>query len=532
MVGKRVTVEGQRTSEAAKGQRNSDDDKIKVEKIQKEQTDNERSKFDFEAEAAVTGSKPAVTIACKFAGNTAEPKSTSYFNSLVNGTTKPGIDHFWREASYNQINLSGGKVVGWYTLPKSRSQYLNSDGSANLSLLAQDCTMVADSSVNFPSYSIINLMFNDNMDASGSAWGGFRTLTLDGQTKTYGVTWMPPWGYANVGVLGHDMGHSYGLPHSGGSYQDEYDSWWDVMSSAGIGDYAMIGKTDCFRDATYGCMAMHTISAHKDQLGWIPAAQKYSAPSGTNKNLNLDRLGTTASSGNYLIAKIPISGSTTQFYTVEARGPVGYDAHAASNGLVIHKIDTSENWGLNRYAYVVDSDNNGNPNDAGATWTPGEIFTDSTNKISVQVTGTTTNGYNVNVSNNAGASDITAPTISSTTPTSGATGASRSISPTAIFSEDIKSDTITTSTVTLHQKYWYKIRKRVRGKVRRVWTYRWVPVDARVTYDAETKTATLDPSNDLAANTNYLATITTGAKDEAGNALTQNYSWTFTTGSS
>lgn len=94
LVGKRVTVEGQRSSEKAEGQRNSDDEKIKVEKIQKEQSDNEESKFDFEAEAAVTGSKPTITIACKFADNTAEPKSTSYFNSLVNGTNKPGIDHF------------------------------------------------------------------------------------------------------------------------------------------------------------------------------------------------------------------------------------------------------------------------------------------------------------------------------------------------------------------------------------------------------------------------------------------------------
>lgn len=82
--------------------------------------------------------------------------------------------------------------------------------------------------------------------------------------------------------------------------------------------------------------------------------------------------------------------------------PVGYDAHAAGNGLVIHKIDTSQAVGLTRFAYVVDSDNNGNPNNAGARWTAGETYTDSTNKISVQVTGASTNGYNVNIKNNAG----------------------------------------------------------------------------------------------------------------------------------
>ncbi len=413
LVGKRVTIEGRWTSHDVEGERGSDEDKIKVEGIQNERFDNETSKFDFEADSAVTGSKPAITIACKFAGNTAEPKTTSYFNSLVSGTTQPGIDHFWRETSYNQINLSGSQVVGWYNLPKTRAEYRNSDGSANLGLLAQDCTGVADSSVFFPNYSTINLMFNDETD--GSAWGGFRPMTLDGQTITYGVTWMPPWGYGNVGILGHEMGHSYGLPHSSGPYGQTYDSWWDVMSSAGLLNRGLVGRTDCYRDATYGCMAMHTISAHKDKLGWIPSGQKYTAASGSQQTVTIDRLGTAAStSGNYLMARIPINGSTTQFYTVEARRPVGYDAHAAADGLVIHKIDTSQAVGLTRFAYVVDSDNNGNPNDAGAAWTPGETFTDSANSVSVQVTGSTTSGYTVRIQNAGG--DTTLPNVSLTAP--------------------------------------------------------------------------------------------------------------------
>lgn len=63
----------------------------------------------------------------------------------------------------------------------------------------------------------------------------------------------------------------------------------------------------------------------------------------------------------------------------------------------------------------------------------------------------------------------------------------------------------------------------MRGKIWRVWRYRWVPVSAKVSYDAATKTVTLDPSSDLSANTNYLAIVTTGVRDEAGNALAQNY---------
>jgi hypothetical protein len=56
-------------------------------------------------------------------------------------------------------------------------------------------------------------------------------------------------------------------------------------------------------------------------------------------------------------------------------------------------------------------------------------------------------------------------------------------------------------------------------------------VSATVGYNATTRVATLDPSADLAANTQYTATLTGGAaaiRDTAGNPLTTG-TWTFTT---
>src|SRR2546425_811824 len=43
-------------------------------------------------------------------------------------------------------------------------------------------------------------------------------------------------------------------------------------------------------------------------------------------------------------------------------------------------------------------------------------------------------------------------------------------------------------------------------------------------------TATFNPLSTLAPNPTYTATMTTGAKDLAGNALATNFSWSFTTG--
>jgi hypothetical protein len=51
-----------------------------------------------------------------------------------------------------------------------------------------------------------------------------------------------------------------------------------------------------------------------------------------------------------------------------------------------------------------------------------------------------------------------------------------------------------------------------------------------VGYDALTKIATFTPASNLASGTLYTATITTGVKDLAGNALAANKVWSFTTG--
>ena len=61
-------------------------------------------------------------------------------------------------------------------------------------------------------------------------------------------------------------------------------------------------------------------------------------------------------------------------------------------------------------------------------------------------------------------------------------------------------------------------------------TFKVTPgVTGTVTHDVTNKIFTLTPSANLALNTNYTGTITTGATDMFGNALASNFVWTFTT---
>src|SRR5882724_10151111 len=343
---------------------------------------------------AVAGPQPWVTILCRFADEPAvTPRTQAWFESLLLGSaTAPGLDHYWRQVSYGNVNLTGSVVVGWYTLPQPRSYYVyGSPLQLDFQRAASDCTGVADADVYFPGFVGINLAFNDNLDCC--AWGGSWTLTRDGQSRTYRMTWLPPWGYENQGPVAHEMGHGFGLPHSSGPYSATYDSGWDVMSGIWL---------DCPPyDPSYGCVGTHTISYHKDILGWIPAAQRYMATAGTSQTITIERLGLPTTS-DYLMAKIPIGGSATNFYTVEVRRFVGYDATLPGEAVVIHKVDTTRS---DRDAQVVDPDGNGDPNDAGAMWLPGETFLDSPNGISVSVVGQTATGFQVTVSSGAASTD-------------------------------------------------------------------------------------------------------------------------------
>ncbi|HEX2911126.1 MAG TPA: IPT/TIG domain-containing protein [Chloroflexia bacterium] len=336
----------------------------------------------------VTGSKPYITILCKFSDVITEPKPLSYFGGLL-GTIKPGLDDYWREVSYNNVNLLGSTVTGWYVLPQPRSYYIV-NGLLNFDRATSDCTGVADSVVNFPSFYGINLMFNDELD--GSAWGGSRTLTLDGQTKTYSLTWEPPWGYSNQGAIAHEMAHSFGMEHSANAFDDPYKNQWDVVSD--IWDHCP--PAGPYLDPNYGCVGQHTIAYSKDQVGWIPAAQRFNYTPGSGpQTLTLEQL-SQPQTNNYLIARIPIGTSGTQFYTVEARRTVGYDSVLPGSAVIIHQVDTTRD----NPAQVVDADGNGNTGDAGAMWEPGEIYNDTTNGISISVDAATATGFVVTINPN------------------------------------------------------------------------------------------------------------------------------------
>jgi len=107
-------------------------------------------------------------------------------------------------------------------------------------------------------------------------------------------------------------------------------------------------------------------------------------------------------------------------------------------------------------------------------------------------------------------SDKGVPTVSSTDPTSDATDISRNTSINVVFNEEMDATTINATTFTVKQGT--------------------TSIAGTVIYTGTT--ATFTPTASLGASKSYTATLTTDAKDVAGNALAANKVWSFTTGGS
>jgi hypothetical protein len=148
-----------------------------------------------------------------------------------------------------------------------------------------------------------------------------------------------------------------------------------------------------------------------------------------------------------------------------------------------------------------------------ATFTPTGILTGSTVYTGTVTTSAKDVAGNALASNytwsftTASATDLVAPTVVSVVPLNSAASVATNSKPTVTFSEAMNPSTITSATFTLKQGT--------------------TTIAGTVSYTGNT--ATFAPTSVLTAGTGYTATITTVAKDIAGNALASNYTWSFTT---
>lgn len=345
------------------------------------------------AAAPVGGTTRWVTLMCKFSDIGTEQKTQAFFQSQY-GEGVGQLGHYWREVSYDKINLTGSSAYGWFTLPQPRSHYVteeNGEDKADLKKLFADCGAAADATVDFNSVQGVNMMFNGDLD--GYAWGGGMCAPLEGRSNfCTRATWNPPWSFSNLAPLAHEMGHGYGLPHSDNSDgdSDTYDNPWDVMSD---------GWYNAVSDSTYGTRPKHINMFQRHRLSWVDGARQQVIVLGdlATREIALD-YAHLAGSGNVQMLVLSLSPQAdpyaTVVYTLEARKREGpYEGALAGDAVIIHKVQASGT------AYSIDADvpPANRANNEGSMFKVGERWVTPEGSHAITVKAKTATGFVVTV---------------------------------------------------------------------------------------------------------------------------------------
>ncbi|MCB8943853.1 MAG: hypothetical protein H6658_08860 [Ardenticatenaceae bacterium] len=322
----------------------------------------------------VTGPQYWATLMCQFSDVAAEPQNAAFFKDMFERTNGPSLADYWREVSYNNIPDITTDVYGWYTMAHDRAYYGFSEsvpGYDALSVTA-DCIAAADTAVNFADYDAVAIMLNS--PAPVAVTTTFNDFPDGAQIDINPIT-IPSNKY-NLALVAHEMGHGYWLGHSSANGQ-EYANPWDLMGIAS--GY----RCSVNADPIYGCLGQHVIAPFKEQVGWIPADKKFTAPQGIS-TITLERLA-QPQTDNYLLATIE---SGFNVYNIEARQRVGYDLKLAGDAVLIH-----------RSSDLIDADGSAPYDDAGAMWLPGETYTNAEAGFSVTVDSATATGFVITIHN-------------------------------------------------------------------------------------------------------------------------------------
>lgn len=344
----------------------------------------------------VLGNIPWVTLLCKFPDVEAEPATVAFVQDMF-GSSPGQINHWWKEVSYDRVNLDGSVVLGWYDLPQPREAYISgSDSDADIDdeRLTRECIAAADADVDFSRFYGVNTFFNSGFNPFGVGFGEARNIVQDeaGVMATTAIS-APAW-TSHTGVI-HEMSLAMGLPLANNSDRDgnTYDNPWTNMSD---------GQGYAVPDLRYELLAKHLNAFEKYSLGWLAASEvtelrvDATIPGGLFTRLAPMTNADAGSSRRAIILRDPILGPDV-FYTLEARERIGkYDGNLPGTAVIAYQVDLRRP----EPAWSLYDNSDGSPPRTYAyssndMWTVGETI--EIPGASIRITGRTRDGFNLHI---------------------------------------------------------------------------------------------------------------------------------------
>jgi len=357
--------------------------------------------------APVSGVLRVLIIAAEFSDIPHTVSINTIKSDWVNEVAK-----YYTEDSFGTISLSVS-VSGWYKLPYNEAHYganclatgvINDPGCTGEDAswnIAQDAAILARHNVTFANYDYYVFIHSGNgQESSGNpndVWsvtylGGVWVnpclqVQQDCNQKTLTKFNIDPeleaGGAVPIGVYCHEFGHNLGLP-------DLYNT---NTGKTILGEWSLMDK-GLWNGKPSGSSPSHMDAWSKMQLGFISGSMIATANPGATTTYAIE---TTEVASNAVHAVIVPIGSEltdpTQYYIIEVRSQIGFDAALPSAGVLLLYVDTTLTVGkvkiINANPSVTNLDE--------APWAVGQTFTDAKNGWSMTVASHTGNSYQVTI---------------------------------------------------------------------------------------------------------------------------------------
>jgi hypothetical protein len=253
--------------------------------------------------------------------NTVAPSFTAAQAQQVMTTSTYGVANFYSEVSFGQQLLTVTVTPAWVTMKLAATC-----SNTSISSAANTAAAALGSTYNSSNYDFVVYLFPNQ----SCGWAGLAYVGSPHQAFINGTGSFTP------KVVGHEMGHNFGLLHAGSLN----------CGAAPIGGTCTVSEYGDRFDTMGNSSVMHFNAAQKSILNWIPISAVKTHTSGS-VNYTLTPI-ETAGGATYAI-KIPTK-SSNRTYWLEYRQPLGFDSFSNpganfqwdSNGAQIRVSDPFE----------------------------------------------------------------------------------------------------------------------------------------------------------------------------------------------